>query len=102
MDARVYVILTLLFLLSTCTCLQAQGRSKDDSLYKQIAHMDSVMFNAFNNRDVKTFDSLFTPDLEFYHDKGGLTGLQHTLDFMKSVAENDNGLKRVLVEGSLE
>ena len=102
MEARVYVVLVLLFLFSTCTRLQAQEKSQADSLYGQIAHMDSVMFNAFNTRDIKTFERLFSPDLEFYHDKGGLTGYQHTVDFMKSTAKNENGLKRELVAGSLE
>ena len=102
MDTRVYVVLVLMFLFSTCNHLQAQEKNQGDSLYGQIAHMDSVMFNAFNKRDVKTFERLFSTDLEFYHDKGGLTGYQYTMDFMRSVAKNENGLKRELVAGSLE
>jgi hypothetical protein len=74
MDARVYVVIVLLFLFSTCTQLQAQGNNKSDTLYGQIAHMDSLLFNAFNSRDIKTFEKLFSEDLEFYHDKGGVTG----------------------------
>ena len=73
-----------------------------DSLYYEIARMDSIMFNAFNTRDVEKFKSLFTEDLEFYHDKGGLTNYDHTINFMKDVAKNNNGLKRDLVKGSLE
>ena len=41
-------------------------------------------------------------DLEFYHDKGGLTNYEHTISFMKEVAKNNNGLRRDLVKGSLE
>ena len=72
------------------------------ALYDTIAHMDSVLFDAFNNRKVEKFDSLFTKDLEFYHDKGGLTGYQNTIDFMKSTAESKSDLHRELVPGSLE
>jgi len=85
----------------------ADAQSKQDSvasqdLYKEIAHMDSVLFNAFNSRNVELFKSLFTEDLEFYHDKGGLTDYKHTVDFMNSVASENNQLKRELVKGSLE
>jgi hypothetical protein len=73
----------------------------NDSLYQEIAHLDSVLFNAFNKRDNEKFKTFFTADLEFYHDKGGLTGYQHTVDFLKTITENDNGLKRELVKGSL-
>jgi hypothetical protein len=71
-------------------------------LYKEIARMDSILFNAFNSRDVALFGSLFTKDLEFYHDKGGLTGYDYTMNFMRDVAQNNNGLRRDLVKGSLQ
>ena len=78
------------------------AQSAKDSMYNEIARMDSIMFNAFNSRDVEMFKSLFTEDLEFYHDKGGLTNYEHTINFMKEVAKNNNGLRRDLVKGSLE
>ena len=78
------------------------AQSAKDSIYNEIAHMDSVVFNAFNTRDVEKFKSLFDQDLEFYHDKGGLTNYEHTINFMKEVAKNNNGLRRDLVKGSLE
>jgi hypothetical protein len=64
--------------------------------------MDSVVFNAFNTRDVEKLKTLFTRDLEFYHDKGGLTDYDYTMNFMKSVAVPGNDLRRELVKGSLE
>ena len=84
----------------------ANAQTKDSlanqDLYKEIAHMDSILFNAFNIRDVETFKTLFTEDLEFYHDKGGLTNYEYTMDFMKTTAKTNNQLKRELVKGSLE
>lgn len=71
-------------------------------LYDEIGRMDSILFNAFNTRDVAMFASFFTKDLEFYHDKGGLTGYDYTMTFMNDVAKNNNGLRRELVKGSLE
>jgi len=72
------------------------------ALYKEIVHLDSVVFNAFNARDIELFKTLFTADLEFFHDKSGLTGYKHTIDFMTTTAKNKTDLKRELVRGSLE
>lgn len=82
--------------------LIAQKAKNDDSLYREIAHMDSVLFNAFNERDIEKFKTLFTDDLEFYHDTGGLTNYDHTIGFMESTAKTNNQLKRELVTGSME
>lgn len=78
------------------------AQSAKDTLYNEIAHLDSVLFYAFNSRDIEKFKSLFTADLEFFHDKSGLTNYAHTINFMKEVAKNNNGLRRDLVKGSLE
>jgi hypothetical protein len=74
----------------------------NENLYKEIAHMDSSVFNAFNNRNIDQFKNLFTEDLEFYHDKGGLTNYQHTIGFMETTAKQNNQLRRELVKGTLE
>lgn len=102
MDKQVFNFLLLLLLLSGCGQLSAQGKKVDDSLFNQIAHLDSVLFNAFNGRDIETYKKLFTTDLEFYHDKGGLTGYEYTIQSLKNTAARNDGLKRELVLGSLE
>ena len=71
-------------------------------LTNKIAHMDSVLFYAFNTCDVNLSKSLFTEDLEFYHDAGGLTNYSQNV---KSIVQRCNGetkVRRELVEGSLE
>jgi len=102
MDRQVLNFLLLLLLLSGCAQLNAQEKKIDDSLFKEIAHMDSVLFNAFNERDIETFKKLFTPDLEFYHDKGGLTGYEFSIQSLKNTAARHDGLKRELTPGTLE
>ena len=92
----------LLIVTSLASAQTAHDPSAQGSLYKEIAHMDSVLFNAFNTRDTNQFKIMFTPDLEFFHDKGGLTGYDQTIEFMRSTTKNNNGLKRELVKGSLE
>src|SRR5687768_1128487 len=93
---KIFFILVLAF----CTKLGfTQSVGQQESLYKEIAHMDSVLFNAFNNRDMNTFKTLFTTDLEFYHDKGGLTDYNYSIQsFANTIAQN-NGLRRELVKG---
>ena len=78
------------------------GPANSSSLYNEIAHMDSVLFDAFNNRDIERFKTLFTTDLEFYHDKGGLTDYNYSIESLKNTAAQNNGLRRELVKGSLE
>ena len=99
---QVFNVLFWLLMLLSCCQINAQNKKVDSALYLQITYMDSVLFNAFNSRDTATFKNLFTQDLEFYHDKSGLTGYDQTVEFMRSTVRNNNGLKRDLVPGTLE
>lgn len=73
-------------------------------LYTEIAHMDSILFDAFNAQDMEKLAAVFSADLEFYHDKGGLTDYHQTMDNFESLFERNRhtGLKRVLIEGSMQ
>ena len=73
-------------------------------LFDEIAHMDSILFNAFNAHDIEKLATVFSEDLEFYHDKGGLTDYRQTMTNFKLLFERNRntGLKRKLIEGSLE
>jgi ketosteroid isomerase-like protein len=79
-------------------------KPKDVQLYNTIAHMDSVMFNAFNNRKLDVMKTLFTPDVEFYNDGKGVTGYDATMAGFKGIFENKQAadLRRDLVKESLE
>jgi hypothetical protein len=98
-----FLLTGILFLsISGANAQPVQNPSAGNDLYNEIAGMDSVLFDAFNKRDIEQFKKMFTEDLEFYHDKGGLTGYTHTIDFLKSTAALNNQLRRDLVKGSLE
>jgi len=71
-------------------------------LYDTIAHMDSVLFNAYNAHNLDKVKTLFTDDLEFYHDLGGLTNYAQNMEAFKENFAKNNGLRRELVPGSLE
>jgi len=74
---------------------------KGGALYDVIAAQDKAAFDAFNHCDLKTLGSFFVDDVEFYHDRDGLSvGKQPFLD---AVRNNVCGkFTRELVPGSLE
>ncbi len=72
------------------------------ALYKEIAHMDSVLFDAFNAHDVEKLKTLFTEDLEFYHDKGGLTRYEQNMNSFKENFARASDIHRELIAGSME
>ena len=76
----------------------------DTALYGEIALQDSMMFAAFNEHNTAKLMSFFSPGLEFYHDKGGLTGYEQTAKNFETLFENNKttGMRRDLVKGSLE
>ncbi len=65
------LIVLLLFVFISSKVLQAQ--TKYDSLTKTILQYDSLFWQAYNNCDTVSFGKYITDDVEFYHDKGGLT-----------------------------
>lgn len=69
----------------------------DDVLRDEILAMDAEMFTAFNERDVEAMGELFSADLEFYHDKTGLTGREYSLNSLRSLAESGSDLTRELL-----
>lgn len=44
----------------------------DKELYNQILSKDKEFFDAYNNCDLKTQANIYSSDVEFFHDKGGL------------------------------
>ncbi|WP_181918757.1 nuclear transport factor 2 family protein [Wenzhouxiangella sediminis] len=69
----------------------------DDALRDEILARDSEMFTAFNERDVAAMGEFFSADLEFYHDKTGLTGREYSLNSLRSLAESGSDLTRELL-----
>jgi hypothetical protein len=107
MKLRTVYVLTL-FLFSTSFLHPLLGTAQTNQelsqqeLTRKIAYMDSVLFYAFNTCDVNISKSLFTEDLEFYHDAGGLTNYTQNV---KSIVQRCNGetkVRRELVKGSIE
>jgi Domain of unknown function (DUF4440) len=102
---RVRSILLYVAAFLLCTALSlaqaGQGLPPSDELYKTIAGLDTVVFDAYNKCDLEKLGSMFADDLEFYHDQTGLAlGRQNLVDAVK---KNICGkVRRELVPGSLE
>jgi len=81
------------------------SRATDGKLYSELATLDSVVFaNVYTCNSAKN-ETFFTDDIEFYHDKGGLTKSKKTLvDELRNnfCGEGKTKLRRELVKGSME
>ena len=105
--------LSLVLLFTIIACKDSPDKKTEEvkkyvpvsqELFDEIAHMDTVMFDAFNAHDLDKLMSTFDSSLEFYHDLGGVTNFeQNKINFASSFERNKTtGLKRDLVPGSME
>lgn len=111
MSNKLFSINTILFLclLNINNNIVAQNKNNSlehQELYKEIVHLDSILFNAFNTQDIETMKTLFTEDLEWFQDNGGLLSYKTVISNFQSMFERFKNLntpiRRDLVEGSLE
>ena len=93
-----------LLLLITFACSSTKKNSGENNasplptkLYNTIAHLDSEMFDAFNNRDISVLQTFLSEELEFYHDFGGVTNYNQNIEAFKKTFANDRKLRRELV-----
>jgi hypothetical protein len=92
-------LLATLAVLLAGVCSQAYADEPD--LREQILEMDRLLFDAFNARDIETSKRIFDPDLEFYHDTGGVSDFEQTIANSQRLFEADNGLTRELIVDSV-
>lgn len=95
-------ILALFFCCSYINQTCAQAPNTAQTLYAEIAHMDSVLFDAYNSQDIAQLRTLFTEDLEFFHDTGGLNDYEGTISAFKGIFSQDFVITRTLVPESME
>lgn len=101
--ARASAILFGLLLLAPTPPARPQTRQSgaDDALFRTVASLDSRLFSAYNTCDLEQFASYFVEDVEFYHDKGGVTRGRSAL--VHSIKQNICGrTRRDLIPGTLE
>lgn len=100
------LVLVLFFttnLISTVVFAQEKKVAQTSTeLYNEIAAMDSIMFEAFNNQNMEKFKSLFTKDLEWYQDNGGLIAYKTVFKNFAETFKKDFKLTRTLMKETLE
>jgi hypothetical protein len=82
-----------LFILSMLFCSRTLlAQTTAQNITAIILHEDSLFWQAYNNCDTARFKQFFTQDVEFYHDKGGLTtGIDDMVLSMKNgLCSNDS------------
>lgn len=76
-------------------------QASNTALHKEILKMDSIYFTAYNTCNIKTQASIYADDLEFFHDKGGLSTDKKAL--LEALKKNIcNKVTRSLIKGSVE
>lgn len=95
------------FLISLLVTISVSAQEKKVAptpleLYKEIERADSILFQAFNRQDMATFKAMFTKDLEWFQDNGGLIPYKTVFENFGNTFKNENKLSRVLEKGSLE
>jgi hypothetical protein len=97
------VLVALFTIMLPCANAQAPKSepTTQDALYQTVAALDTKLFDAVNNCEMKTVDSMWADDAEFYHDKNGLmVGRENIVNAIKN---NLCGkVTRQLVPGTLE
>jgi hypothetical protein len=72
------------------------------ALTTEIANMDSILFAAFNTQNMPVFKAMFTTDLEWFQDNGGLLNYATVFENFSTMFKKEYKLTRQLVKGSLE
>jgi len=99
-NAIVQTVLVAALLLAPFTHVHAQTPAPDP-LFKTIQSLDTQLFDAYNHCDLEKFGSLIADDIEFYHDKTGLSRGRPAL--VEAIKNNICGkVTRELVPGTLE
>lgn len=97
-----FTTLSFLLLIQTGAAQEKKVAPTTIALYEEIAAMDSIIFAAFNSQDMKIFQSLFTKDLEWFQDNGGLIPYRTVFENFSNTFKKPFKLTRQLVPGTLE
>ncbi len=93
----IYLILLSLLAISLSVCAATLPNLNDE-----IKEADKRFFKAFNSCDMDTMASIFSNELEFYHDQGGLGDYATNMKAIKDLCARNLGLVRTLLDETTE
>jgi len=95
-----YFVITVLLSVSSS---QVSAQTEEQKLTATILHLDSAFWNAYNTCDTAAFKNFITDDVEFYHDKGGITlggkTLIESLD--RNICGGETRIRREAIPGTV-
>ena len=92
----------LLLLINLSAAQERKAAPTSTALFNKIAHLDSVLFDAFNNQRMDIFKPMFANDLEWFQDNEGLVAYETVFTNFENSFKKEFKLSRKLVPGSLE
>ena len=99
---RVLTLIAMMLLISFVDAQEKKVTPTTQELFRQIAYLDSLLFDAYNNQNLDKFKSFFNEDFEWFRDNGGLVSPKAIFDGIESNFKKEFKLRRTLVKGSLE
>ncbi|MEQ1500553.1 MAG: serine hydrolase, partial [Parcubacteria group bacterium] len=76
--------------------------AKTDNLYDEILKMDDDFSEAYNSGNIEKLKALFSPELDFYHDKTGHTDYNENIKLFTENFSRPKKMRRELVKESVE
>ncbi len=92
----------LLLGINTTSSQEKKVAQTTKELFTEIAKLDSTVFEAFNKQNMQKFKGMFTEDLEWFQDNGGLIPYKTVFENFSNTFKKDQKLTRNIVKGSLE
>jgi hypothetical protein len=99
---QVFNFIIFLFLINIAFAQEKKVAQTPKELFTKIEQMDSIVFNAFNNKNMAEFKPMFAKDLEWFQDNGGLIPYNKVFENFANTFKKEYKLTRELVKGSLE
>ena len=99
---RVLAFIAVMLLICFADAQEKKMAPTTQELFRQIAYLDSLLFDAYNNQNLDKFKSFFTADFEWFQDNGGLLSPKAIFEAIESNFKKEFKLRRTLVKGSLE
>lgn len=98
------LVLVTSLLISTIAPQNVFAEKSNDALKKAVLSADGIFWNAYNTCKVKSMSDYLSKDVEFYHDKHGLTSTEAELtkSIQGNLCSGSNRVRREVVKDSLK